>query len=209
MNGLFLDFTLSSFFSAALFSDGKCLYALCSHSNVKHLSGEIPLLVGNVLLYAGKGFEEIDFVCVSRGPGSFTSLRSIISYVKGLNAASGIPVYSFSSFEYIAFSFFSMFEDEKVSLLLFTGSKSLFYYSSFSRNSKGLPKADGVINIVRLEDISINKTKVISSEREKGFLDINTFIREGAIAMGRLFFALDVKPKPENIESLSPDYVFV
>jgi tRNA threonylcarbamoyl adenosine modification protein YeaZ len=52
-----------------------------------------------------KGYEEVDRIIVSNGPGSFTGTRVGLAAAVGLKAALGIPVYSASTLSAIAQAF--------------------------------------------------------------------------------------------------------
>jgi tRNA threonylcarbamoyladenosine biosynthesis protein TsaB len=61
-------------------------------------------LVSEVVAESGVGFDAIDRVAVSVGPGSFTGLRVGLAFAKGLGLALDIPVLGVDSLEAIAAS---------------------------------------------------------------------------------------------------------
>lgn len=74
--------------------------------NTTHTHSETLLpMIKSVLSKAGIGIEDLDYVAVSGGPGSFTGIRIGISCVKGLCDGVGIPCVSVSTLEAIAYNF--------------------------------------------------------------------------------------------------------
>lgn len=61
-------------------------------------------LVAEVMAQAGIGFDKLDRIGVTVGPGSFTGLRVGLSFAKGLGFALGIPVLGLDSLEAMAAS---------------------------------------------------------------------------------------------------------
>jgi tRNA threonylcarbamoyladenosine biosynthesis protein TsaB len=59
-------------------------------------------LVDQVLEYSGHDLKTVDLVAVTRGPGSFTGLRSGVSTAQGLGFALGKPVRGMSTLEVLA-----------------------------------------------------------------------------------------------------------
>ena len=71
------------------------------HAPRRH--GELLLPWAEELLaQAGMGRSQLDAVCVSRGPGSFTSMRLGFSVALGIACALDIPVYPVSSLQVLA-----------------------------------------------------------------------------------------------------------
>jgi len=65
-------------------------------------SERILTLVDEVLRVARTGFDNLDAIAVSRGPGSFTGLRIGYSTAKGLCYATGLPLVEVPTFDAIA-----------------------------------------------------------------------------------------------------------
>ena len=87
--------------SVALAHDGQILA-------VKQLSGRnvhaemITLFIEEVITSAGVGYEDIEAVAVSSGPGSYTGLRIGVSTAKGLCFALGTPLIAIETLEAMA-----------------------------------------------------------------------------------------------------------
>lgn len=73
--------------------DDACGLIAEVRANVKRAHSErLMAELDGVLRQAGLTLKDIDALCVSAGPGSFTGLRIGISTVKGLSYATGLPV---------------------------------------------------------------------------------------------------------------------
>ncbi len=58
--------------------------------------------LNNVFVSLDKIFDEfrgVDFIGINKGPGSFTSTRASLAYVKGYSLSSGTPIVAISSFD--------------------------------------------------------------------------------------------------------------
>ena len=84
--------------SIALLSGGKLLGAPCIGERFEHSQTLLPQLQ-QLLKSHDLRPSDLDLICVSRGPGSFTGLRVGIAAAKGLAMGLGIPVIGVSTFE--------------------------------------------------------------------------------------------------------------
>jgi tRNA threonylcarbamoyladenosine biosynthesis protein TsaB len=89
--------------SIALVKDGRLLGALTTPDVGTHSKWLMPSI--DALLGDGRvGLEEVDYIALTNGPGSFTGLRIGVSVVKGLAWALGKPVLTVSSLEALAYN---------------------------------------------------------------------------------------------------------
>ena len=87
--------------SAAVVRDGVAL-AACVEPMARGHQERLAPLVQEVMAEAGLGFEVLDRVGVTVGPGSFTGLRVGLAFAKGLSAALSIPAVGVGSLEALA-----------------------------------------------------------------------------------------------------------
>lgn len=87
--------------SAAVLEDGKLLSEFYCNISLTHSQTLMPM-IDSTLKAAGLDITDIDGLCISGGPGSFTGVRIGISTLKGLAAAANIPSVSVSSLEAMA-----------------------------------------------------------------------------------------------------------
>lgn len=92
-------------------STGACSAALVAGSAVlahrreemsRGQSERLAPMVEAVMTEAGRGFESLDAVAVTRGPGSFTGVRIGMAMAKGLGQALRIPVLGITGFDAVA-----------------------------------------------------------------------------------------------------------
>ncbi len=87
--------------SVALYQDGTLLAETYQRAGLTHSRTLLPMAQA-MLELCGIGFDSVEALAVSAGPGSFTGLRIGISLVKGLAAAKNLPCIGVSTLEAIA-----------------------------------------------------------------------------------------------------------
>lgn len=94
--------TATSVCSAALFADDTVLGEKSAVTNQRH-NETLPSMVGGLLAEAALEPSQIDLICVSIGPGSFSGLRVGLSYAKGFAEGSGAKVVTVCTLAALAF----------------------------------------------------------------------------------------------------------
>jgi tRNA threonylcarbamoyladenosine biosynthesis protein TsaB len=89
--------------TAAVFEDDRAL-AVRFEPMTKGHQERIGGLVRDVVAEAGDGFDSLDRIGVTVGPGSFTGLRVGLAFAQGLGAALGRPVVGISALDALAAS---------------------------------------------------------------------------------------------------------
>jgi tRNA threonylcarbamoyladenosine biosynthesis protein TsaB len=95
-----LDTCLSACSAAVL--DGDRVLARASEAMARGHQERLATLVAQVMADAGLGFDRLDRVGVTVGPGSFTGLRVGLAFAKGLAAALGAPAVGVGTLEALA-----------------------------------------------------------------------------------------------------------
>lgn len=103
MNLLAVD-TATTSCSVALFSGDRLLAEVVYAAGKTH-SHHLMSMIHRILEECRCKPEDIGGIAVTRGPGTFTGLRIGISTIKGLAAATGVPVVGISSLAALAFPF--------------------------------------------------------------------------------------------------------
>ena len=122
--------------SAALLRDGQILDQAEVSKN-STLSNQILYLVDKVLTKSGTSFNDIDGLCLTTGPGSFTGLRVGASLVKGLLLATSKPFVKISTLEATALQ--AMPSNDNICAILDAKKKEV-YTACFQPNSGGLAR---------------------------------------------------------------------
>jgi len=81
---------------------GADLLAVRREDMTRGQSERLAPMTGEVMQEAGLGFEALDAVAASRGPGSFTGLRIGLAFARGLGQALGVPVLGITGFDAVA-----------------------------------------------------------------------------------------------------------
>lgn len=100
MNVLGLD-SATDACSAALLCDGDVAARRFATMRRGHAEVLLPL-VGDVMAEAGLGFERLDLVATTVGPGGFTGLRIGLASARALALAAGKPVVGVTTLEAVA-----------------------------------------------------------------------------------------------------------
>ncbi len=87
--------------TAAVFEDGRAL-GVRSEVMARGHSERLGGFVRDAVAEAGGGFEALDRIGVTVGPGSFTGLRVGLAFAQGLGAALGLPVVGVSTLAALA-----------------------------------------------------------------------------------------------------------
>jgi tRNA threonylcarbamoyladenosine biosynthesis protein TsaB len=106
-----------------------------------HAEALLPM-VSDVLAASSLGFQDLDRIAVTTGPGSFTGLRIGISAARGLALAIGIPAIGVSTFAAFAAPFIA-FEPRRAVAVLLDAKNDQVYLQEFAADGVpvGLPAA--------------------------------------------------------------------
>lgn len=102
MNMLAVD-TSSLVATVAVMNEEKLLGEYTINSPMTH-SGKLMPIIEELLSTLDLSMGDIDYIAVSRGPGSFTGVRIGIATVKGLAHVRNIPIVGVSSLEGLAYN---------------------------------------------------------------------------------------------------------
>ena len=114
---------------------------------INDTANSLPLLSKKVIKEAQLNFEDLDAICISAGPGSFTGLRVGMSYAKGIAMALDIPIIPVSTFD-------SIIENQniqKLSTLIYSHGNT-FYICDYSLVDGNLEKSNEPKSILK-EDV--------------------------------------------------------
>lgn len=105
--------------SVALSRNGKVISFKETDTEKSHASLLTPF-IDEILKSAGIKFSELNAICVSKGPGSYTGLRIGVSTAKGIAYAMDLPLIGISTLEILANGFLENFPEyrEKENILL-------------------------------------------------------------------------------------------
>lgn len=98
--------------SAALSVDGQTI-ALKELSAQNIHAGSLTLFIQEVMATAGKSYQDLDAIAVSKGPGSYTGLRIGVSTAKGLCFALDKPLLAIDTLKMMAAGFQRRHKDDQ------------------------------------------------------------------------------------------------
>ena len=114
---------------------------------INDTANSLPQLSKKIIKSASLSFEDLDTICISAGPGSFTGLRVGMSYTKGIAMALDIPIVPVSTFDSLALDDSS----EELSTLIYSHGNT-FYVCEYSLDGGILLKSSKPKSILK-EDV--------------------------------------------------------
>ena len=88
-----------------------------SSEKINDTANSLPILSKQIINEALLSFEDLNAICISAGPGSFTGLRIGMSYAKGIALALNIPIVPISTFDSLAHDNTIVFLESKEHLI--------------------------------------------------------------------------------------------
>ena len=124
---------------------------------VNDTANSLPQLSKKIIKSASLSFEDLDAICISAGPGSFTGLRVGMSYSKGIAMALDIPIVPVSTFDSLAFNDSS----EELSTLIYSHGNT-FYVCEYSLDGGILSKSSKPKSILKEDVLELSKNIVFN-----------------------------------------------
>ena len=174
---------------------------------INDTANSLPILSKQIINKALLSFEDLDAICISAGPGSFTGLRIGMSYAKGIALALNIPIVPISTFDSLAHD--NTFK--KLSVLIYSHGNT-FYICEYNLDNGKLskstePKVILKENILELShNIVFNGPQNIFEDLKAHNLKIEfkELSVENIIKISQKNFRL---LKTKSLDNLVPEYV--
>ena len=174
---------------------------------INDTANSLPILSKQLINKALLSFEDLDAICISAGPGSFTGLRIGMSYAKGIALALNIPIVPISTFDSLAHD--NTFK--KLSVLIYSHGNT-FYICEYNLDNGKLskstePKVILKENVLKLShNIVFNGPQNIFEDLKANNLKIEfkELSVENIIKISQKNFRL---LKTKSLDNLVPEYV--
>ena len=174
---------------------------------VNDTANSLPQLSKKIIKSASLSFEDLDAICISAGPGSFTGLRVGMSYAKGIAMALDIPIVPVSTFDSLAFNDSS----EELSTLIYSHGNT-FYVCEYSLNGGILLKSSKPKSILKENVLELSQNIVFNGptnifedlkahDLKIEFTDLSV---NNILKIAQQNFKL---LKTKSLDNLVPDYV--
>ena len=124
---------------------------------INNTANSLPQLSKKIIKNASMSFEDLDAICISSGPGSFTGLRVGMSYAKGIAMALDIPIVPVSTFDSLAYKNTS----EKLSALIYSHGNT-FYICEYSIDDEILLKSSEPKSILKENVLELSRNIVFN-----------------------------------------------
>ena len=174
---------------------------------INDTANSLPILSKQIINKALLSFEDLDAICISAGPGSFTGLRIGMSYAKGIALALNIPIVPISTFDSLAHD--NTFK--KLSVLIYSHGNT-FYICEYNLDNGKLskstePKVILKENVLKLShNIVFNGPQNIFEDLKAHNLkiELKELSVENIIKISQKNFRL---LKTKSLDNLVPEYV--
>ena len=174
---------------------------------INDTANSLPILSKQLINKALLSFEDLDAICISAGPGSFTGLRIGMSYAKGIALALNIPIVPISTFDSLAHDN----TVKKLSVLIYSHGNT-FYICEYNLDNGKLskstePKVILKENVLKLShNIVFNGPQNIFEDLKANNLKIEfkELSVENIIKISQKNFRL---LKTKSLDNLVPEYV--
>ena len=183
------------------------IFSELSSEKINDTANSLPILSKQIINKALLSFEDLDAICISAGPGSFTGLRIGMSYAKGIALALNIPIIPISTFDSLAHDN----TVKKLSVLIYSHGNT-FYICEYNLDNGKLskstePKVILKENVLKLShNIVFNGPQNIFEDLKEHNLNIEfkELSVENIIKISQKNFRL---LKTKSFDNLVPEYV--
>ena len=183
------------------------IFSELSSEKINDTANSLPKLSKQIINKALLSFEDLNAICISAGPGSFTGLRIGMSYAKGIALALNIPIVPISTFDSLAHD--NTFK--KLSVLIYSHGNT-FYICEYNLDNGKLskstePKVILKENVLKLShNIVFNGPQNIFEDLKAHNLKIEfkELSVENIIKISQKNFRL---LKTKSLDNLVPEYV--
>ena len=148
--------------SVALGKDNECVAVVEDNKENSHAE-KILLFVEQVLKQSGLKMNELDAVCISEGPGSYTGLRIGTSSAKGLCDALDIPLIAVSTLQSMAYGAREQCPDYEQYISMIDARRMEVYTAAYNQNLEPVEKITNLILDENAYSDFLLKDKVVFS----------------------------------------------
>ena len=174
---------------------------------INDTANSLPILSKQLINKALLSFEDLDAICISAGPGSFTGLRIGMSYAKGIALALNIPIVPISTFDSLAHDN----TVKKLSVLIYSHGNT-FYICEYNLDNGILSKSTKPIVILK-ENVLKLSHNIVFNGPQNIFEDLKAHNLK--IEFKELSVENIIKISPKNfrllktksLDNLVPEYV--
>ena len=183
------------------------IFSELSSEKINDTANSLPILSKQIINKASLSFEDLNAICISAGPGSFTGLRIGMSYAKGIALALNIPIVPISTFDSLAYDN----TVTKLSVLIYSHGNTFYICEYNLDNGKLLKSTEPKVilkeNVLKLShNIVFNGPQNIFEDLKAHNLKIEfkELSVENIIKISQKNFRL---LKTKSLDNLVPEYV--
>ena len=151
----------------------KKIIIMRKYKNIKNISETLIYKIEIAFKKINISYKQIKKVIIINGPGSFTGIRSSITFAKMLGLSLSIPIYGFSKFEIINFIYQGVTKKHKTIFLHYNSNK--FYRCFFDNKNKQIANPE-LVELGQYEElIKIRESEHIIADNDEifNFIDLS------------------------------------
>lgn len=171
-----LAFDVSNNSCSVAVSNGQKILALVEELRPHMQAEQLLPLIKSALQQAGIGFNQLNFLVVTNGPGSFTGIRIGLATAKGISLASNIQSMAISNFEFWHMRAVEQVKNYSKIIVLINAYRNQLYYQEFDQEDN--PSEPQLFDIEKVIDILSNSPKntvIIGTGVEIIYQDVRSF----------------------------------
>jgi len=174
----------------------------------KHIHSEkLISMIQSVLEYSGVSINELSYIAISMGPGSFTGLRIGLSAVKGIATGASIPICPVPTFEAFAYYLIGYMKEGDSFTVARNVNVDELYVSRFCRKGDSYVVLDGLSIIQKTDFNAYIKERDILFGNYSPVKDKLQPADADALAIARWADAFGSGLVTSDFDYLEPDYI--
>ena len=171
-------------------------------NKLKNISEKLVLEIEKALYKLRLNYKNLKTIFIVTGPGSFTGVRSAITFAKIIKLTLNVKIYGITRFQILNLLTFSKSTPNNKDIYILN-SKSSFFYQRFNKNSEGLEKSK-IVDLGQKFLKNNNKSTIVSDTALiKKYVEFNKFSKEDDLIKIKKYKIDDIEKLSKNLKLFS------
>jgi tRNA threonylcarbamoyl adenosine modification protein YeaZ len=155
-----LAFDTSNNTASVAISEGQTILAYLEELKSSMQAELLLIMIENALSYSGLSYNDIDYLGVTNGPGSFTGIRIGLAAAEGISLGAKIKAYSVTNFAMAHFRATKQVQNYDKIIILLNAYRNQLYLQVFDKNGNA-GTAELIDNNLVIELLNKERGKVV------------------------------------------------